>query len=388
MQKKVLFVGHSSLRTGAPLILLNFLTWFKNNSSIPFRMLLKDSGELENEYQMLAPVNVFKNKKLPSHRLLRRMPFIPKLQTYFDQHHFSKLRKALDCENIGLVYSNTIMNGEVLEFLSSLKCPVISHVHELDYWIEKAGPKNMNQVRQYTQQYIVVSEAVKRNLVINHNISEELIEIVYGFVPTSDLIRNAGVRGNLRRALNVPDNACIVGSSGYDTWLKGKDLFVQLALNVVKKYRDRPVHFVWIGGRMDDEEFSRIQYDMVRSGVGNNIHFISHVPDPLNYFIDFDLFAMISREDSFPLVILEAATLGKPVVCFDNAGGTPEFVRNDAGFVVPYLDISAMADKIIALAEDDGLRKIMGQSGFNRVKKHHDIAIGAAKIQNAIERYF
>lgn len=387
MQKKVLFVGHSSLRTGAPLILLNFLKWFSGNSSIPFRILLKESGELDSDYQALAPLSIFKNRQLPVDGWQRRVPFAWRFQFGMDRLHAEKLRKTLTSENIGLIYSNTITNGEILEFLSTLDCPVITHVHELDYWIQRAGPHNLDQVRQYTDRYIVVSEAVKRNLVINHNISEELIEVVYGFVPTDVQEHDPALHSGLRKRCNIPDDAFVVGSSGHETWRKGKDLFVQLTLNTVSKHRDRPVHFVWIGGRTDDEEFDQIRYDMQQSGMADNIHFISHVADPQTYFKDFDVFAMTSREDPFPLVNLEAAALGKPIICFDNAGGTPEFVGNDAGFVVPYLDVGAMADRIIELANDEALRKKMGSAASDKVRKRHDISVGGAGIMNVIHRF-
>ncbi len=385
MPKKVLFISHDALRTGAPLFLLNLLKWFGTNSELAFRILLKNGGDLESEFQALAPISVYNRDTSIGNKFYTSARPIAYFRALANSFHRKKLKNDLMKENFDLVYSNTITNGEVLEFLSGLKCPVITHVHELDYWIQKAGPGNLDQVRRCTQLFIVVSEAVKRNLVCNHNIPEELIEVAYGFIPTSEQ-HNSAPEGNLRKTLNIPDNACVVGSSGYETWRKGKDLFTQLALNTVSKYRDRPVHFVWIGGRTDDENFSQIRYDMAQSGIADKIHFISHVPNPLDYFREFDIFAMTSREDPFPLVNLEVAALGKPIVCFDNAGGTPEFVGNDAGFVVPYLDISAMADKIIVLAQDDELRKQMGHAGFVKVMKHHDVSVGGAKILKAIER--
>jgi len=39
--KKILFISHYAGRTGAPLMLLNFLTWMKENSNISFEFLLR-----------------------------------------------------------------------------------------------------------------------------------------------------------------------------------------------------------------------------------------------------------------------------------------------------------------------------------------------------------
>jgi glycosyltransferase involved in cell wall biosynthesis len=249
------------------------------------------------------------------------------------------------------------------------------------------GSNNLNQVKKYTHHYIAVSEAVKRNLVCNHGIPDTMIDVVHGFIPSETFTYRTDKEKKLRKSLNIPDDSFIVGSSGYETWRKGKDLFVQLALNTVSKYKDRDVHFVWIGGQSDGNDFYRIKHDVQLANLSDKVHFVAHVANPLDYFQEFDVFAMLSREDPFPLVNLELAALGKPIVCFDNAGGTPEFVGNDAGYVVPYLDISAMADRIITLAGDVNLRERLGANGLHKVREHHDIQVGAPKIVKIIERF-
>lgn len=385
--RKVLFINHDAARTGAPIILMNFLRWFNDNTKIPFQILSKNGGDLEHEMQSLAPVSYYNKKQFSGKGWLRGEFFARRFQPLINKLHHNNLRKELIRANIGLIYSNTITNGEVLEFLSDLGCPVITHVHELDYWIKRMGPGNMEQNKKYTQHYIVVSDAVKQNLTLKHDIPESKIDVVHGFIPLSAFEYRSDKGINIRKSLNIPNDAFIVGSSGMETWRKGKDLFIQLAFNVIRKYTNKSVHFVWVGGCPDKAEFYQIKHDTQHAGISDKVHFVDHVPNPLDYYYEFDVFAMISREDPFPLVNLEVAALGKPIVCFENAGGTQEFVENDAGFVVPYLDINAMADKITILAEDAELRKKLGACGSQKVKENHDIALGAQKITKIIERF-
>jgi glycosyltransferase involved in cell wall biosynthesis len=386
IDKKVLFISHDASRTGAPIIFLNFLEWFKKNSEIPFRILLKDCGVLETRFQALAPVNVFYNKQM-ERGWCRRAIIGTAIRPLSNRFHFIKLRRELFQDDIGLVYSNTVTNGGVLQFLSSLKCPVITHVHELESEIRKSGLDNWDLVKKFTNHYIAVSDAVKQNLIINHNIPEMNIDVVHGFIPISTLNRNLESKNKPREDLNIPKDAFIVGSSGAGSWRKGRDLFVQLAVNIVRKFKDKPIHFVWVGGRMKESEFYEMEHDISHAGISDKIHFVEHVSNPLDYYAEFDIFAMISREDPFPLVNLEVAALGKPIVCFDKAGGTPEFVENDAGFVVPYLDIDAMADKIIGLARNEELRNKMGRRSFEKAVGNYDISVGAQKINKIIERF-
>jgi hypothetical protein len=69
--------------------------------------------------------------------------------------------------------------------------------------------------------------------------------------------------------------------------------------------------------------------------------------DVASFFACFNVFPLTSCEDPFPLVCLEAASLRKPIICFEKAGGMPGFVGSDAGKVVPYGDIDAFCREII-----------------------------------------
>ena len=107
---------------------------------------------------------------------------------------------------------------------------------------------------------------------------------------------------------------------------------------------------------------------------------------PQDYFCAADVFAMVSREDPFPLVCLEAAALGKPILCFRDAGGMPEFVEDDAGFCVPFLDVEAMAEAIKRFQTDGGLLADRGLAARAKVIARHDLNISAARIAEIIKR--
>lgn len=385
--KNIIFISHDASRTGAPIILLNFLRWFKKNSELSFRILLRRSGDLENEFRKLTMVNVFGRRNFFNNRIINRIFTISALHNIAKRIYLKLLNKQFLNDNIGLIYSNTITNGEVLKYLSNIDCPVITHVHELEYWINQTGKHNFGLVKQYTDPYIAVSEAVKNNLVQNHEIPVEKVEVIHGFIPISSINIQSRKINDTRKILNIPESSFIVGGSGYENWRKGQDIFIQLAVNVLRKYKDRPVHFVWVGGNQKGQNLYKKQHDIKKAGVGSMVHFVPQVLNPMDYYSIFDVFTMVSREDPFPLVNLEVAVLGKPILCFENAGGTSEFIENDSGFAVPYLDIEAMADKIIMLANDEKLRKQLGKKAAQKAMERHDISIVAPKILEIINRF-
>jgi hypothetical protein len=63
-----------------------------------------------------------------------------------------------------------------------------------------------------------------------------------------------------------------------------------------------------------------------------------------------DVIALVSREDPFPTVAIEAMNAGVPVIAFNNSGGIPEFLKEGRfGYVVPYCDTLAMAGQLKTL---------------------------------------
>ena len=55
---------------------------------------------------------------------------------------------------------------------------------------------------------------------------------------------------------------------------------------------------------------------------------------------------MSSRENSFPMVSLEAMINSVPLVCFKDSGGTEELMDLSYRFVVPDTDNEKMAQKV------------------------------------------
>jgi glycosyltransferase involved in cell wall biosynthesis len=190
----------------------------------------------------------------------------------------------------------------------------------------------------------------------------------------------------MRQRLGIPKNAFVVGASGYETWRKGKDLFVQLAASLRRRQTTCPFWFVWIGWEGDEEECRRLKHDMEVGGVTDCFCWTGEVTNPKDYFACLDAFALLSREDPFPLVCLEAALLEKPVLCFSDAGGIPELVEEDAGFVVSYLDIHAMADKLLLLARDEKLRRKLGLRAACKVREKFSVDVLAPQLYKLIQR--
>jgi glycosyltransferase involved in cell wall biosynthesis len=388
--RRVLFISHDASRTGAPILLLNLLRWLKVNSDLSFSIILRNGGVLEPEFSALAPVSNLTAGISASTRWLPRGSTRIGLRRTAEKVFLHRLKTRLLHENFGLVYANTVTNGDILEFLSDLRCPVVCHVHELEYGIQHyTDAEKFGRVKEHTSHYIAASEAVRRNLVANHNIPNDKIDTVHSFITVSSSqgMDQEGARINALERLNIPRDAMIVAASGNFEWRKGPDLFIQLARSVCLRQRSKPVHFVWIGGKPEGARFEEMMHDIRYAGVDEYVHLVGQQADPLAYFAACDVFAMISREDPFPLVSLEVASLGKPIVCFDGSGGAKEFVEDDCGYVVPYLDVESMAHRVEQLLGSVELRQRFGRQAADKVRRRHDVSIAAPKILSIIKQF-
>jgi glycosyltransferase involved in cell wall biosynthesis len=393
--RRILFISHDARPHGAQILLLHFLRWFKKNTSIPFDVLLKEGGQLIGEFEGVSPVMLWNEGVISIGKKGLVGESIRKLKQLVRRGHtVQESTRTGDSSPVelvagqyGLIYSNTITNGAVLEGLAHLGCPVICHVHELEYCTNYlTAPGNTDRVRRHTSHYVAVSEAVKRNLASELSVPDKSIELVYEFIHTQPEVKPVRVV-EARKHLGFTDESIVIGASGTTDWRKGPDLFVQLAGAVRRKHPNKLLHFLWIGGESSGPNFGALQYDIRHLGLEGLVHFIGHQKHPLEYYSLFDVFALTSREDPYPLVNLEVALLKKPIVCFEGSGGAREFVEDDCGFVVPYLDIETMADRIVELVDKPELRRSMGERAAEKVRERHDVEVAAPKLLALIESY-
>ncbi len=97
----------------------------------------------------------------------------------------------------------------------------------------------------------------------------------------------------------------------------------------------------------------------------------------------FDVYALTSRQDPYPLAMLEAGALGVPVVSFEN-GGVVDLARagGDEPLVdlVGYLDVGAMSSTILALIDDPARRARSGLRLREYVLANHLTEVGAPRL--------
>lgn len=394
-QKKILFVSHDANRAGSQLLLLQLLRLLKERG-VPMHLLLCSGGELEKDFEAVVGVTrlyqTIKVNATPfTGKLLKKVP----LYKYYQQHSAHKINERIASElahqNIGLVFVNSIANsGVYYDFLKFLHhVPLVLFVHELGMSVKVyTHEKQLNFMLKKTGHLIAVSHAVADYYIKKYNYPENQVS-------TFTLIDHEHIdqkvksvqRDILEKTYNVPQDAIVIGGCGNAEWRKGNDIFNWIAKRVIHKTSPLPVYFVWIGAGPQHEIYELIESDIRLMGLSDKIILVPPTPHALDYINRFDVLLLSSREDPYPLVVLEAALQEIPVVCFEDAGGAPELIEADAGFVVPYMDISAASEAIIQLVLDPSLRETLGRMGRKKVLERHNTDKSIASVEAIIQKY-
>jgi glycosyltransferase involved in cell wall biosynthesis len=141
---------------------------------------------------------------------------------------------------------------------------------------------------------------------------------------------------------------------------------------------------LWVGDT-GGEESLRFHHDARNLGVADRCRSIP-MTEVVDHYQAMDVFALTSREDPFPLVMLEAGACHVPTVCFARAGGGPEFVGDKPELVAPYLDVASFAARLEALRRDRRLREQLGDAAARKVRSGHVVETQGPKILASIQR--
>ncbi len=350
--ERILLVGHNACFNGAQINLMHMARCLRRTLGLDVIIILLEGGDLVSEYEKIGSVVVLGT-------------------------HDGWQNTALGCINhyaamgITKAICNTVVTGEIVQMLKDAGFKVCSLVHELPALIaEYQLESRCELVAAQADNLVFASRYVKDAFCEHYRVPDEKILLApqgISFNPYHN--RREELRRSVREELNIAPAAKVVMSCGYGDMRKGVDLFVRIAAIVCDSLPAEDVAFVWVG-ELHGPIASYIDNDIKRLNLRQQFFVTGRVDDTARFYLASEVFALTSREDPFPSVVMEAFDGKLPVVAFEGGGGYVDIVGEESGALAPYLDVVTFAEAVTALLVDDERRERIGERNLRFSRNH------------------
>ena len=260
-------------------------------------------------------------------------------------------------------FVNTLVGGRFLSTLKAAGLTCVSLVHEMRELARAYGLEPHAQAISRDAHAIVFPAFAVRDSITQFAALDEGKVFVrpQGLFKQNPYTPGTVVqaRERLRALLRIPPASRILLGVGFADHRKGVDWFADIALLLAAI--DPLIHCVW-AGRWEGNIRAAVDARLQREPGGfRNLHSSASHVDTAIYYAGADVFALTSREDPFPSVVLEAMDMGLPVVAFAGSGGSNSLIEAGVGINVPMGDTSAFARAVADFLHDEALRESTGR---------------------------
>ncbi|MGE5403258.1 MAG: glycosyltransferase family 4 protein [Candidatus Doudnabacteria bacterium] len=185
---------------------------------------------------------------------------------------------------------------------------------------------------------------------------------------------------NIRKSLEIPDNANVVVSTRYFFPIYNLEMLVKSIPSVLSQRPD--TYFLLIG---DGEEKTKLIELCKALNVISNVRLIGTVNnDALPLFLNAsDLYVSTSLSDSSPVSLQESMACGLVPIVTDLPANR-EFITNGTnGWLIPVNNVEELSSKIVFMLNDDKLRRDMGKKNRCFIVDHSNYYKEMEKVEKS-----
>ncbi len=315
-------------------------------------------------------------RESPLHKkaLEEELPVFPvKIKSEFDLLAALRLARAMRRQNCLLAHfhdAHSVSIGSMAASLAKVPHRVISRrvafPLKKNYFSRQKYKKKVDMI-------IAISEEV-REVLIDGGIDPERIVVIpsgIDFSPYDEALSS----DYLRRELSFAPDDFLVGIVAHLSDNKGHQYLIK-ATEIIKKHTEKIKVIIVGSGPL----FMELSKQAEESGVKDIVFFLGFREDVPQILSSLDLFVLSSFLEGMGSSILDAMACRLPVVA-TKVGGIPEVVRHrETGLLVPPRSPSALAKAILRLYDNRELASRLGQKGYEVVRQKFSAEAMADKI--------
>lgn len=331
LNNKILIAMSGDFFGGAEKMTLNLAQILKENSFDIYYIFNKD-GETAKKVD---------NKSLKF--IINQNSFISKNNILISFLNILKIFILLKKEKYKIVI---VENKHLLQLITSiskyfrLKVYAYNHFPLSQYEVEKCGFNKADKI-------ITCCKALQKYFLPPEDFQDKFITL-YNYIEKLEVDKNFKLP---IPSLNIDDQKILV-NIGHISRVKNQKLFIEIIYNL--KLRGHNIIGVIVGSaRVKEKNYLQECYELVKKyDLENNIFFIGQIDNVFNILEKAYLLVHTSSMEGLPLVILEAMSMGIPIVA-SNVDGIPEAVIDqENGYIFEQDDLSGFVEKCQNLLVD------------------------------------
>lgn len=188
-----------------------------------------------------------------------------------------------------------------------------------------------------------------------------------------------GDRAHARQALGIPDDDVMILAVGNLSARKAHIILLEAAAKVASMAPDLRWQVVIAG---DGSQRPMLESFVEEHGLDARVRLLGQREDVPDLQAAADIYAMPSRWEGLPLVILEGMFASNAIVATDVGGVREAVVHGENGLVVPPGDADRFAQSLRELIEDGETRQRMSAASRRRAERDFSVSAMAVGYEN------
>ena len=376
MKKTILFIDSSISFGGSAVCLLNILKGL-DKEKYDYEIICLSKGTHYDFYRKFQSNVVLLSPSLPASFKKNKILF-----SRF--YHFIKLffifRRRKNC----IVHLNNGIYYPAILAAKASFIPCVCHLRSLpvNYFTQKIGLSFLSRfVGRLVNCFIAVSIAVK-NEYLRFGFKDGKILVIGTGLPIEEIKQKAISRDFLKEYPFL-FGKFIIGTIGRLSWEKGTNFLVE-ALPLILKENCNIACFIIGSGPMEREIYNKAQ----SLNLLEHIHFLGLIEDPYYILSHFDIFILPSLKEGLGLSLMEAMTLGVPVVA-SRVGGIVELIDHKVnGLLIEPSNPIEIAESVLSLLRDKEFRNKLAKNAESKATLEFPVSFEVKKIDNLYHQYY